>query len=125
MKFKHIERLERFQKDLKKLLKRFPSLEEDLDSFVKAQLISYHKHNVDNHGIVSIEGIQIQNPKIFKVLKFACKSLKGKGVHSGIRITYAYFSVEDRIELIEIYYKGDQENEDRERIKNYYCKELK
>lgn len=122
MKFKHIEHSDKFSRDLKKLRKRFPSLEEDLDSFVKAQLIAYHKHNVDNHGIVPIEGILIENPKIFKVLKFACKSLKGKGVHSGIRITYAYFPVEDRIEFIEIYYKGDQENEDKERIKNYYCK---
>ena len=122
MKFKHIEQLDKFKKDLKKLLKRFPSLEEDLDSLVKAQLIAYHKLNIDNHGIFPIENLSIQNPKIFKVKKFACKSLKGKGVHSGIRVTYAYFSVEDRIEFIEIYYKGDQENEDRERIKNYYKK---
>lgn len=122
MKFKHIEQLDRFKKDLKKLLKRFPSLGEDLDSFVKAQLIAYHKLNVDNHGIFAIENLAIPVPKIFKVKKFACKSLKGKGVHSGIRVTYAYFQIEDRIEFIEIYYKGDQENEDRERIKNYYIK---
>lgn len=121
MKFKHIEQLDKFKRDLKKLLKRFPSLEEDLDSLVKAQLVAYHKLNVDNHGIFAIENLGIKNPKIFKVKKFACKSLKGKGVHSGIRITYAYFPTEDRIELIEIYYKGDQENEDKERIKTYYC----
>ena len=120
MKFKHIEQLDKFKKDLKKLLKKFPSLEEDLESLVKAQLIAYHKLKVDNHGIFAIENLGISLPKIFKVKKFACKSLKGKGVHSGIRITYAYFSVEDRIEFIEIYYKGDQENEDKERIKNYY-----
>ena len=120
MKFKHIEQLDKFKKDLKKLLKRFPSLEEDLDSLVKAQLIAYHKLNVDNHGIFAIENLAIASPKIFKVKKFACKSLKGKGVHSGIRLIYAYFPVEDRIEFIEIYYKGDQENEDKERIKNYY-----
>lgn len=41
MKFKQIEQLDKFKKDLKKLLKRFPSLEEDLDSLVKAQLIAY------------------------------------------------------------------------------------
>ena len=120
MKFKHIDRLGKFSRDLKNLLKRFSSLEEDLESFVKAQLIAYHKHNVDNHGIVPIEGISIQNPRIFKVLKFACKSLRGKGVHSGIRIIYAFFPDEDRIEFVEIYFKGDQENEDKERIKQYY-----
>ena len=122
MKFNQINQLDKFKRDLKSLLKRFPSLEEDLESFVKAQLVAYHKLNVDNHGIFPIEGIGVQNPQIFKVKKFACKSLKGKGVHSGIRITYAYFSAEDRIEFIEIYYKGDQENENKERIKDHYLK---
>lgn len=120
MKFKHIEKLEKFKKELKQLLKRFPSLVEDLDSLVKTQLFAYHKLNVDNHGIFVIDNLGIISPKIFKVTKFACKSLKGKGVHSGIRVTYAYFPDEDRIEFIEIYYKGDQEKEDRERIKNHY-----
>lgn len=121
MTFRQIDQTEKFKKDLKRLSKRFPSLETDLDSFCKAQLILYHKHNIDNHGILPIEGISVQYPKIYKVKKFACKALKGKGAQSGIRITYAYFSAEDRIEFIEIYYKGDQENEDRERIKSYYC----
>jgi hypothetical protein len=54
------------------------------------------------------------------VKKFACKSLKGKGVQSGIRIIYSYFEKDDRIEFVEIYYKGDKENDDRERIKRLY-----
>ncbi len=120
MKFKHIEQLDKFKKDIKKLLKRFPSLEEDLDSLVKVQLIAYHKLNVDNHGVFAIENLAISSSKIFKVKKFACKSLKGKGVHSGIRVIYAYFPIEDRMEFIEIYYKGDQKDEDRERIKHCY-----
>lgn len=122
MKFKQIDHIDEFKKDLKKLLKRFPSLEGDLESFISTQLIAYHKLNVDNHGIVPVEGIATKSAKIYKVLKFACKSLKGKGVHSGIRITYAYFSTEDHIQFVEIYYKGDQENESRDRIKFHYCK---
>lgn len=121
-KFKHIVQLDKFKKDLKKLLKKFPSLEEDLNSFVKAQLVIYHKLKVDNHGIFPIDNLGISNPKIFKVKKFACKSLKGRGVYSGIRITYAYFPGEDKIEFIEIYYKADQENEDKDRIKDTYKK---
>lgn len=46
-----------------------------------------------------------------------------KGVHSGIRIIYAYHEVEDRIELIEIYFKGDKENEEKERILRRYERE--
>jgi hypothetical protein len=64
----------------------------------------------------------IESPKIYKAKKFACRSLKGKGVQSGIRVIYAYFEEKDKIELIEIYYKGDKENEDRERILRYYKK---
>jgi hypothetical protein len=64
----------------------------------------------------------IDYPKLYKARKFACKSLKGRGVASGIRTTYAYYEKEDKIEFIEIYYKGDKENEDRERILKYYKK---
>lgn len=75
---------------------------------------------IDNKGVFEISGLQIKSPKIYKAKKFACRSLKGKGVQSGIRVIYAYFEEEDKIELIEIYYKGDKENEDRERIRRYY-----
>lgn len=50
----------------------------------------------------------------------ACKSLKGKGVQSGIRVIYAYREEEDRVEFMELYYKGDKESEDRERILKHY-----
>jgi hypothetical protein len=59
------------------------------------------------------------HPKKFKAKKFVCKSLKGRGVASGIRIIYAYFEQDDIIELAEVYYYGDEENEDRLRISRY------
>jgi hypothetical protein len=37
-------------------------------------------------------------------------------------LVYAYFEEEDKVELIEIYYKQDKEKEDRERILRYYEK---
>ncbi len=40
-------------------------------------------------------------------------------MQSGIRVIYACFEEEDMIELIEIYYKGDKENEDKKRILKY------
>lgn len=120
--FNEICRLPEFENDLKRLLKRFKTLEEDLRIFIEKQLILYHKLSIDNKGIFQISGLPIENPKIFKAKKFACRSLKGKGVQSGIRVIYAYFEEKDKIELIEIYYKGDKENEDRERILKYYKK---
>jgi hypothetical protein len=117
--FNEINRLPEFEKDLKKL-KRFRTLEEDLEAFIRTQLNLYHKQNIDNKGIYSISNIGIVHPAIYKAKKFACKSLKGKGVASGIRVIYAYYRAEDHIEFIEIYYKGDKDNEDRNRILKYY-----
>ena len=65
-------------------------------------------------------GLHIETSKFYKAKKFACRPLKGAGAQSGIRVIYTYFDKEDRIELIEIYYKGDKENEDRERIRKVY-----
>jgi len=118
--FHEISRLPEFEKDMRKLLRRFKTLEDDLEVFIKKALNLYHKLKIDNRGIFQILGLQIENPKIYKAKKFACRSLKGKGVQAGIRVIYAYFEGNDKIELIEIYYKGDKKSEDRERIGKYY-----
>ena len=120
--FNEIHRLSEFDKDIKKLLKKFSTLEDDLDVFLKVELVLYHKLKKDNKGIFPIPGLGIEYPKIYKAKKFACRSLKGKGVHSGIRVIYGYFEKEDRIDFIEIYYKGDKENEDKDRIIKHYRK---
>lgn len=118
--FNNIFRFPEFEKEFKKLLKRFKTLEDDLKIFIKNELYLYHKLKIDNGGVFQIPDLQIKSPKIYKAKKFASRSLKGRGVHSGIRVIYAYFEQEDKIELIEIYYKVDKENEDRERILRYY-----
>lgn len=120
--FSEIKRLAEFEHDLKKLSKRYHSLEEDLEIFIGKQLKLYHKLHIDNGGIFRISNLDIEYPKIYKAKKFACKSLKGKGVASGIRIVYAYFEDRDVIELVEIYYKADKENEDKERVLAHYKK---
>ena len=119
-KFSKIEYLTEFTKDLKKLSKKFPSLDGDLKTLISAQLIAFHKYKIDNHGIFHIEGLSISYPKIYKVKKFACKSLKGRGAQSGLRVVYAYFPDLDQVVFIEIYYKANQANENRERIKKQY-----
>lgn len=118
--FHEISRLPEFAKDLTKLLKKFRTLEDDLEVFIKNQLNLYHKLRIDNKGVFQVSGLKIESPKIYKAKKFACRSLKGKGVHSGIRVIYTYYEKQDKIELIEIYYKGDKENEDRGRILKHY-----
>lgn len=120
--FNRISALPEFSKDIKKLRKRFRTIKGDLLNFIKTQLRSYHKLNTDNKGVFPIPGLEIETPEIYKAKKFTCRSLKGMGAYSGIRVIYAYFEDEDRIELIEIYYKGDKENEDTNRILKHYKK---
>ena len=117
--FKNIKKIPEFEKDFKKILKRFRTLESDLNNFINTQLRIFHKLELDNKGIVEIPGLGIEYPKIYKARKFACKSLKGTGSKSGIRIIYAYYEKENIIEFIEIYYKGDKEGEERNRLKKY------
>jgi mRNA-degrading endonuclease RelE of RelBE toxin-antitoxin system len=117
--FNEIKRTPKFEKDLKKLLKRFLTLEDDIEIFIEKQLNLYHKLKIDNKGVFPLTNLPTEFPKIYKARKFACRSLKGKGVASGIRVIYAYFPESDKIELIEVYFKGDKANEDRARIKNY------
>ena len=58
--------------------------------------------------------------KILHIVKarLFCRYLKG----SSLRVIYSYFEQEQRIEFIEIYFKGDKENEDRHRVKEYLTK---
>jgi len=122
--FKKITVVPEFEKDLKKLVKKFTSLEEDLQTFIKVAMNAFHKQKIDSNAIFHISDLGIKSPKIYKAKKFACKALKGKGAQSGIRVIYAYHEEEDWIEFIEIYYKEDKESEDRERIKKHYSERV-
>lgn len=115
MTIKYLES-EAFKKDLKKLLKRFHTLKEDLETAKRAAIELFHISNVDNQSIMPLTGIHHAEIKFYKLKKFACKTLKGRGAQSGIRIIYAFNAKQTSIEFIEIYFKADQENEDRSRI---------
>jgi hypothetical protein len=117
--FRKVQRTPKFERDLRKLSKRFPTLEEDLKILLDTHLELYHHLHVDNHGIVVIPGIQVGCPIIYKVTKFACRSLPGCGAKSGLRMIYADWEEEEQVDLIELYFKADQETENRKRIQTY------
>ena len=118
--FREIAHLPEFGRDLKGLIKRFRTLEEDLATLLKTQLVLFHKLGVDNKGVFEIPGMPFDEPRMYKVKKFACRALKGRGANSGLRLIYAHFEAADKIELVEVYFKGDKENEDRGRILRNY-----
>jgi len=109
------EYLVEFEKDLKRL-KRFRSLKDDLEVLKKYLAVS---PSASPPTSFLINNLDMQH-EVIKVKKFACKTLKGKGAKSGIRVIYAFHSEEQKIVFIEVYYKGDKENEDRNRILKYY-----
>ena len=120
--FKEEIQLPEFERDLKQLTKKYRSLPEDMKTLVTFSLNLFHKLNQNQDGIELIAGIGIEYPKIYKVTKFTCKALKGRGAKSGIRVIYAYFPDKDRVEFVEMYFKTDQTNESRERIHKLYKK---
>lgn len=78
--FNKISYIPEFKKDLKKLSKRFRTLDKDLNIFIESQLKIYHKLGLDNHGIFKISDLNIKCPEIYKSRKFACRSLKGANI---------------------------------------------
>lgn len=106
-----------FDRDLKHLLKKFKTLKDDLEVLKKSSINIFHSLNLDNNGIFRIQGYINEKYFVYKVKKFASKSLKGKGVKSGLRLIYLYLEEKKEIYFLEIYYKGIKENEDRNRIK--------
>jgi len=111
------EESDEFKKDLKKLVKRFPSLTEDLATVKRGVIELRHLKNINNLSTFEIPGCGTEEFSYWKIKKFACKSLKGRGNQSGIRVIYQWSSSSNKVVFIEIYFKGDKENEDRDRMK--------
>ena len=116
-----------FDKDFKRLGKRFKTLDKDFD-LMKRMLLEPHFISgvpVPPKALVDIEGFCGEDYKSKKVRRFTCASLKGRGGNSGIRVIFVYEKSEDihNITFIEIYFKGEKENEDRERLAKF-LKEL-
>lgn len=108
-----------FQKDLKRLIKKYKTLDEDLETAKRNAVELYHLKCVDNQSVFPIPGFCTETIQICKIKKFACKALKGRGSKSGIRVIYAFHCQKFKVDFIEIYFKGEKENEDRDRIKEY------
>ncbi len=110
------DELVEFNKDLKNLLKKYRTLNEDLEVVKKVLEVTPQERppfsfRIDNLGLETC---------VIKVKKIACKALKGRGVNSGLRLIYAHFEAEQKITFIELYHKNDKENEDKQRIINNF-----
>ena len=75
-RFKELVRLPAFDSDIRRVAKKFRTIEDDLDVFIGTGLYLFHKLNIDNDGIFRITGLTFDNPAVYKTKKFACRSLK-------------------------------------------------
>lgn len=110
------EELEEFKKDVKHLLKKYRTLDGDLETVRKVLEVEPNERPPFSFRISDL-GI---STCVIKVKKIACRALKGRGINSGLRLIYAYFEKEGRIVMIELYHKNEKENEDKRRIKKYF-----
>ena len=105
----HFNRLPEFEKELKKLIKKYRSLEQDLK--VLEQILETVPTGIGTNFTI------IHRTKDVEIVKtrLACASLRDRSV----RVIYAYHKNVISFMYIEMYFKGDKRNEDFERIKNY------
>jgi len=115
MKIK-FETLAEFEKDLKRLLKKYRTLESDLEDVRKDLSVEPEAHEPFSFRI---SGLGITTC-VINIKKIASDSFKGSGRNSGFRLIYAYFKEEQRIVFVELYHKNDKENEDKQRILNNF-----
>ncbi len=99
----------KFSKDFKRLSKKYKSLPDDLLEFKR--IVSEIPFGSGKHFVVLHENEEV---KILKARLF-CKYLRG----ASLRITYAYVEASTTINFIELYFKGEQANENKALINEF------
>lgn len=108
-----------FDKDFKTLSKKFRTLEKDFGHMKKYTIETFYEKGVPTTAFVPIEGFCGENYTSNKMRKFSCQSLKGRGSASGIRVIFIWEEETQKITFIEIYFKADQANENKERLQKF------
>jgi hypothetical protein len=108
-----------FDKDFKKLHKRFSTLDRDFEIMKRGVIEVCHLQNIKTPAAVKIEGFCCERYLSMKVRKFSCMALKGRGSASGLRVVYVFEPENYNVTFIEIYFKSDKENEDKDRLKAF------
>ncbi len=108
----HFDQLPEFEKEFKKLSKKYSSLGRDIED-IKAVLSQSPTGIGKNFTIIKI----VNDVKIVKV-RIHCESLRART----IRLIYAYHADRVTFMYIQLYAKGDKENEDKARIDDYINK---
>lgn len=106
------EYLPAYEKDFKRLAKKYRTLERDMEVVkkvlhVRPDALPPFSYRISGLGISSC---------VIKMKRIASDSFKGKGNNSGFRLIYVYSKEPNKIVFIELYHKSEKEVEDRQRI---------
>lgn len=102
--------LPEFSRELKRLRKKYRSLSGDLEK-LKQTLAKLNIGDGGNHWNCLYRS---ESVAVYKI-RLACQYLRA----TTLRVIYAHHKEPSRIVFIEIYFKGDKEDEDQKRIKDY------
>ena len=105
----NFDTLAEFEKEFKRLFKKYKTLDDDFEKFKKILMVT--PTGIGKNFVIIHSSLNI---KVVKA-RMVCRSLRDRSV----RVIYAYHETKAVIEFIELYFKGEKENEDRERIKEY------
>lgn len=105
----HFDSFPEFEKEKKKLAKKYRSIPDDLKDFEEI-LLNVPTGIGKNFTIIHSE----DNLQVVKA-RLACRSLRDRS----LRVIYAYHEKQITFMYIELYFKGNKENEDRERVQQY------
>ncbi len=103
-----------FKREYKKLAKKYSTLEQDLE-VVKKAIKATPVGNGSKHWIILKQNTE---EKYIIKMRMMCRAVKG----SQFRLIYYYDGQIVEVLFIEIYFKGNKEKEDRERIEEYFTK---
>ena len=121
--FSSIQRLPEFDGDLKRLKKRYSSLDDDLAVLIKALYVWLRIQGKPGQSCgdryVVMSGYGTKGCCLYKIRHMACAAIPGKGSQTGLRVVCAYWSDSDTLEFIQLYFKADSDLEDQKRIRNY------
>ncbi len=106
---RQFKQLPKFGKEFSKLSKKFQSLPEDLKKFEK--LIEISPTGIGKNFTIIHSSTKM---KLVKA-RLSCRSLRKRS----LRIIYAYHNDTVTFVYIELYFKGDKANEDRNRVEEY------
>ncbi|NUO07365.1 MAG: hypothetical protein HUU08_01600 [Candidatus Brocadia sp.] len=101
--------LPEFAKEFKRLIKKYKSLSDDLEEFKRVITVEPLGNSKHFNILTKNDRCAVVKARLF------CRYLKG----SSLRIIYAFHCNDLKVDFIEIYFKGDKENENCERFKAY------